>query len=268
MRFAAISMPCARRLSRYECAPPCHAADSLLVSTTSDHLNEAGAEFLTRLRADVAAELTRADFWAAAEVLLDSPLLDSVPRRLARQFADLDLAGAQDIFADGLDALIQHWQSGGRPDRPDGYLFKTCWYKAQDEVNRRRDFAQLEEGRVAGPGAEEDDPEASRETLRREALRVAREALPRITQERPREALELILDAVERGIELTNAGLGEQLGVTSANARKLRERAFKRLEGALNEMGAHPTLQWAFELEQQQEAEDDEADDYDDEEDR
>jgi hypothetical protein len=121
---------------------------------------------------------------------------------------------------------------------------------AQDEVRRRRELIELDDERLVAPDVGALDSEVSRGTLRREALRVAREALPRIAQERPREALALILDAVERGVELTNAMLGEQLGVTSANARKLRERAFKRLEEALAHMGAHLTLQWAFELEE------------------
>ena len=222
------------------------------MSTASDQDESVGSGFLTRLRAGVADELARAAYWSAAELFLASPLLDSIPARLERQFGDLDRAGAEDVFAGALDALIAHWEKGGRPDRPDSYLWKTCWNMAQDEVARRRDFGELDGDRMAAPDAEPHDGEASRETLRREALRVAREALPRIAQERPREALALILDAVERGVELTNAALGERLGVTSANARKLRERAFKRLEQALTQMGAHLSLQWAFELEQRE----------------
>ena len=231
------------------------------MDTTSDEEQEVGSEFLTRLRADVRRELARGAFWAAAELFLVSPLLDSIPARLERQFGDLDRAGADGVFADALDALIVHWQTGGRQDRPDAYLWRTCWNKAQDEVARRRGLGELDGERMTSAGVDDVGPEASRETLRREALRVAREALPRIAQERPREALALILDAVELGVELTNANLGERLGVTRANARKLRERGFKRLEQALVDMGAHLTLRWAFELEER------EADEYEEEDD-
>lgn len=231
------------------------------MSTTSDQDESVGSGFLIRLRAELAEEVAREVYWGAAELILASPLLDSIPARLERQFGDLDRAGAEDVFADALEALIVYWEKGGRPDRPDSYLWRTCWNMAQDEVGRRRDLAELDGNRTAAPDAESLNEEVSRETLRREALRVAREALPRIAQERPREALALILDAVERGVELTNATLGERLGVTSANARKLRERAFKRLEEALAHMGAYLTLQWAFELEER------EADGQDDQED-
>lgn len=206
--------------------------------------------------------MTARDYWGAAELFLESPLLDSVPSRLTRQFGDLDRAGAEEVFADALDALIVHWQKGGRPDRPDAYLWRTCWNKAQDEVARRTDLAELKADRVGGVPDAPEEPQASRSTLRREALRVARAALPRIAQERPRDALELILDAVEREVELSNAALGDRLGVTAANARKLRERGFKRLEAALAADGAQLTLRWAFELEQQDlDTEDDEEDD-------
>lgn len=241
----------------------CHALDDRAVSTASEHDRVAGSAFLTQLRAGIGREVARGAFWAAAELLLTSPLLESIPRRLDRQFGDLDLASAEHIFADALDALIVHWQAGGRPDRPDAYLWGVCWNKAQDEVARRLAVRQLDDNRLASDDPDESgEPEASRETLRREALRVARTALPRIAQERPREALALILDAVEAEVELTNADLAARLGVTAGNARKLRERGFKRLEQALNEIGAHLTLRWAFELEERAlDESDDEEDD-------
>jgi RNA polymerase sigma factor (sigma-70 family) len=215
------------------------------------------------LRAAVHAEVSRGRFWVAAELLLASPLLDAIPRKLAAQFGDLDLAAAEDVFADALDVLIVRWQDGGRPDRPDAYLWRTCWNKAQDEVERRGRFDEFDDDGHVGP--DEDDratgPDPSRDTLRREALRIARQALPRIAQERPREAIALILDAVEAQVELTNAELGERMGVTAANARKLRERGFKRLEEALTQMGAHLSLRWAFELEEREYDEEDEESD-------
>lgn len=240
----------------------CHASDSRAVDTAREQKQRVGSEFLVRLREDVRLQVARNDFWAAAERLLASPLLDSIPIRLASQFSDLDRSGAEDVLADALDALIAHWQAGGRPDRPDAYLWKTCWNKAQDEVARQLDTAQLDADRITSAVDEAEEPQASRDLLRREALRVAREALPRIAQERPRAALALILDAVEQGIELTNADLGERLGVTPANARKLRERGFKRLEQALTEMGAHLTLLWAFELEEREAQAHDDEEDY------
>jgi RNA polymerase sigma factor (sigma-70 family) len=218
---------------------------------------------MAELRAAVHAQVTQGRFWAGVELLLASPLLDAIPRKLASQFGDLDLAAAEDVLADALDVLIVRWQEGGRPDRPDAYLWRTCWNKAQDEVERRGRFDEFSDDGHARP--DEDDrvagPEPSREVLRREALRVARQALPRIAQERPREAMDLILDAVEAQVELSNAELGERMGVTAANARKLRERGFKRLEEALTQMGARLSLRWAFELEEREYDDDDEESD-------
>lgn len=231
-------------------------------STSQQHRNRS-AEALAELRAAVHAKISQGRFWAGAELLLASPLLDAIPRKLVSQFRDLDFAAAEDVFADALDVLIVHWQKGGRPDRPDAYLWRTCWNKAQDEVERRGRFDEFDDDGHGGPDEDEPagGPNPSRDVLRREALRVAREALPRIAQERPREVMALILDAVEAHVELSNAELGERIGVTTANARKLRERGFKRLEGALASMGAHLSLQWAFELDEQEYDDEDEESD-------
>jgi RNA polymerase sigma factor (sigma-70 family) len=199
--------------------------------------------------------------WLAAAALMDSPLLDGMVRRLSHQHKSLGWPGAQDVLAEAIDALVVHVENGGRPERPDAWLWKACRNKVVDEFRRREtllDYQDHENAASLRPIEEAGDG-VSQDVLRREAIRVVREHLPQVAQVRQRETLELIVDGVEREIEVSNAQIADALGVTTTNARKLRERAFAGLDKALAESGHHLTLRQALQVEDEESDEDDEA---------
>lgn len=206
------------------------------------------AEIEQQLRSAAAQAAARGDGWAAAEALIESPLLASIPRRLDRKHSSLGGPGAEDALAAAVDALVAHIESGGQIADPAGWLWKVAQNKALDELRRRKLTTELNDELVeALPVSAVAEP--SREIVRREALRAAREALPRIHQEQQRRALEVILEGIELEREVTNAEIADRLGVSSPNARVLRNRAFKRLEHAIADAGVELTLEWAFEIE-------------------
>jgi DNA-directed RNA polymerase specialized sigma24 family protein len=189
------------------------------------------------------------DGWAAAAAMIDSPLLHSLPRWLAGRFPGLGGPGAEDAFADSLYALVDIVNGGDAPRDPLRWVRGTSLNLAMDELARRSRHQGLDAEALQAPAPEATDPTPSRDILRTEALKKARALLPTIHAVRPRQALEVLLDGVEREREITNAQLAEALGVTAANARVLRNRAFKALEEALRHEGVELTFRWAFEVE-------------------
>ena len=190
--------------------------------------------------------VNRGDVIEMLEALTASRYLDGLTRRLQRKWGgSLPWTEVDDCIAQSVDAACLA-VTGGRPIRSLGaWLWKSADNIADDkwrsDHDRRAEFDD-----ATGPGASEteetDQERESRQELeelrRKEAIRLARELLPRIGEGQILDVMELVIDAAEDRLpDLPASSIAEALGISKSAARTLVSRGIKRLRRLAEQEG-------------------------------
>ncbi len=188
----------------------------------------------------------RGDVIEMLEVLTASRYLDGVTRRLQEKWGrSLPWTEIDDCIAQSVDAACAA-VTGGRPIRSlGGWLWKSAHNIADDKWrfdHGRR--AKLDDTKVrsASETGETDQERESRQELeglrRKEAIRLARELLPRIGEGQILDVMELVIDAAEDRLpDLPASSIAEALGISKSAARMLVSRGMKRLSRLAEQAG-------------------------------
>lgn len=204
-------------------------------------MNEA-AKLLERAEQAV----NRADVVEMLQALAASRYLDGLARRLQRKWSgSLPWAEVDDCIAQAVDAACAA-VSRGRPIRS---LPAWLWKSADKIANDRWTFdygrrVELDvDTSLASPDTNDTEREREErqelgEMRRREAVRIAREFLPRIGEGQVRDVMELVIDAAEEGLpDLPAPYIAEALGISNNAARTLVSRGMKRLRRLAEQEG-------------------------------
>ncbi len=204
-------------------------------------MNEA-AKLLERAEQAV----NRADVVEMLQALAASRYLDGLTRRLQTKWGgSLPPTEVDDCIAQAVDAACAA-VSRGRPIRSLGaWLWKSADKIATDrwtlDYGRRVEFD--EDSLLVAPHTNDTEREREErqelgEGRRREAIRIAREFLPRIGEGQVRDVMELVIDAAEEGLpDLPAPYIAEALGISNNAARTLVSRGLKRLRRLAEQEG-------------------------------
>ena len=179
------------------------------------------------------------------EALTASRYLDGLRRRLQKQWGTLPSSEVDECVAQAVDAACAAAFEGRRIGTLGAWLWKAARNIADDkwrlDYSRRQDFdtaafpARIEAGETFREGAER---RALEETRRKEAIRIARELLPRIGQGQVVAVMEILIDAAENGLpDLPASSIAEQVGISEHAARTLVSRGLKRLRRMAKQEG-------------------------------
>lgn len=171
------------------------------------------------------------------EALAACGFLDGLVRRLEKKWGRLPRIELEEVVAQAVDSAYDSI-SGGRQVRNLGaWLWKASDNRASDRW--REDFAhrsadEVDLERLRGKQELRPEARAYQDQLadyrRQEAIRLARNLLPRIGQGQVVSVMELLIDAVERGIpDLPSTDIGAVLGISAEAARTLLGRGLGRL---------------------------------------
>ncbi|MDE0031216.1 MAG: hypothetical protein OXU42_17670 [Deltaproteobacteria bacterium] len=204
-------------------------------------MNEA-AKLLERAEQAV----NRTDVVEMLQALAASRYLDGLSRRLQRKWSgSLPWTEVDDCIAQAVDAACAA-VSRGRPIRS---LAAWLWKSADKIANDRWtfDYGQRVEldvdNSLAAPDTndterEREERQELEERRRREAIRIARELLPRIGEGQVRDVMELVIDAAQEGLpDLPAPYIAEALGISNNAARTLVSRGMKRLRRLAEQEG-------------------------------
>lgn len=171
------------------------------------------------------------------EALTASGYLDGLVRRLQRQWSALPPAEIDECIAQAVDTAFSTVSSGKTVRDLGAWLWKTAQNKARDRwqsdyATRSGDPEALDA--LTAPEPEHEGERANRdqreETTRANAIRMARELIPRIGEGQVVDVMELVIDAAAQRLpDLPAAAIGEALGISEGAARKLVSRGLKRL---------------------------------------
>lgn len=178
--------------------------------------------------------------WAVLEHLVRQGFVERLPARVAR-FCGLGPADAEEVAAFALDQLCREVERGLAIPSPAAYAWKTAVRQGKRVHDRLPRFATDEE--VAGTwlAGVEDDLE---DDLDLETLRLVRALIPRISQEKPRLAMELVFDAVEDGwAHLPPAEVAEALGINLRYGYEVLRRGYQALRRLAREEGLDVALE-------------------------
>ena len=179
------------------------------------------------------------------EALTASGYLGGLRRRLQKQWDALPSSEVDECIAQAVDAAFAAVSQGRRISMLGGWLWKAAQNIADDrwrsDYSRRQDFdralhqAQMEPSETLGEVAER---QALREARRKEAIRVARELLPRIGQGQVVPVMEILVDAVANQLpDLPASSIAEQVGISEDAARTLVSRGLRRLRRLAEQEG-------------------------------
>ncbi|MBU1211046.1 MAG: hypothetical protein KJ587_07220 [Alphaproteobacteria bacterium] len=172
------------------------------------------------------------------EALFESRFTDGLSRRLQKQWGNrIPRTELDDCVALAIDAAYDAATRGKGARDLGAWLWKVANNTASDRWTneyRNRDayFGGFPEV-PAHPHEDATERKASDELAeyrRREALRLAREMLPRIGTGQVVNVMEIVIDAAEQGVpDLPASTVAEALGITEAAARTLVSRGLSRL---------------------------------------
>lgn len=171
------------------------------------------------------------------EALTASGFLFGLVRRLQRQWPTLPPIEIDDCVAAAVDSAFAAISGGKAVRKLGAWLWKAAANTAQDRW--RAEYA----GRVgdetgidglAAPDAEDERTRTEREALddlrRAEAIRLARELLPRIGEGQVVDVMELVIDAAAQELpDLPASEIADALGISEGSARKLVSRGLQRM---------------------------------------
>lgn len=171
-------------------------------------------------------------------------ILDGLKRRLADTWKSLPPSDADFALALAVDTLYDKIRTGEKVSSPVAFLWTVAQRRAYDLwAKRRRESptgAEELDALPAGEGSRvwSDPPDPPDPELQRRALAEAWRLLPRLGQQNVQRVMEMVLDAIEKGVEnLPNAEISEALGLTEVTVRKCKSRGFERLQRLAREEG-------------------------------
>lgn len=192
------------------------------------------------------AALNDRDVVGMLRALTESGFLEGRRRRMLHDWSGkLPTFEIDDCIAQAVDSAYEACYEGRRI----GYLGAWLTKAADNCANNRwsRDYALRVEfdGTVRRIVADDLETEAEREerqrrdeVLRAEAIRIARELLPRVGGGQILDVMELVIDAVEDGLpDLSNSLIADTLGLSTDAVRSLLARGFGRLRRIAKEEG-------------------------------
>jgi len=182
-----------------------------------------------------------------------SGYLDAVEDRLVGAWSDvLDRAACEDAVGEAVEALYFAVRAGKAPRKSiEAFIWGTARNKVVDENERRKLLLPASES-IPAPEEAEGLDEPSADTVRREAIRVARRFLPKLGQDRIVRVMEMIIDGVEAQVHVSNEEIADALGLSNDVVRKSRERGFTRLRARVQEAGEALTREQVLALEEEE----------------
>lgn len=196
-----------------------------------------------RLLEEAQQAVNRGDPVEMLDALTASGYLDGLTRRLQQKWGgSLPPPEVDDCIAQAVDVACASVFEGRSIRSLGAWLWKVATNTADDKW--RLDYAHrvyLDDASLSvGVGDGETFPERAEgeEVLRKEAIRIARELLPRIGEGQVVDVMEIVIDAAENRIpDLPASFIAEALGIQDNAARTLVSRGLKRLRRLAEQEG-------------------------------
>jgi DNA-directed RNA polymerase specialized sigma24 family protein len=191
----------------------------------------------------LAIEPPGTEAWTEIARLFESGFIDGLVRRLDRRWGQLDRSTIEDAVSDALLALYDAMTGPRKIGSVEAYVFKVAANRAQVRHEEITGYGNYEEEKVADA-----DPETSARPglvdIRAEALRLARQLLPRLGQSTIQRVMGIVFDAIEADLpDISPAEIAETLGVSSDVVRQALHRGFQRLRRVAEEEGLQLNLE-------------------------
>ena len=180
------------------------------------------------------------------DALSASRYLDGLTRRLQSKWGrSLPSSEVDDCVAHAVDEACAAVFEGRSIPNLGAWLWKAATNTANDKWRwyyaHRDDFddATMKVGEEAGETVRErEEREKLDEVRRKEAIRIARELLPRIGGGQVLDVMELVIDTAENELpDLPASSIAEALGISGNAARTLVSRGLKRLRRLAEDEG-------------------------------
>ena len=168
------------------------------------------------------------------EALALSGFLDGLVRSLNTKWARMPVDEVKDCIALAVDSAYQAISQGRSVRDLGAWLWKAADNTVNDRWNdyyhARAPIEAADSTAAVDQDLHDEAAERLAEHRRAEAIRVARQLIPRIGQGQVAAVMGVVIDAVERGIsDLPQAAIADALGLTEPAVRSLLSRGFDRL---------------------------------------
>lgn len=212
------------------------------MTTSRQH---AGLDDAARLMQRAQTAVNRGDPLDMLEALTTSGYLDGLRRRLQKQWETLPSTEVDECIAEAVDGACAAVFRGRRIGTLGAWLWKAARNIADDkwrsDYSRRQDFDTAALPTRPDPSETVREAAARRaleEARRKEAVRVARELLPRIGHGQVVAVMEVLIDAAENELpDLPPSAIAEHVGISENAARTLVSRGLKRLRRLAEQEG-------------------------------
>ena len=190
--------------------------------------------------------LNRGDVIEMLRALEESRYLDGLTRRLQQKWArTLPSFEVDDCIAQATDLACAAASRGRKIRSLGAWLWKAADKIANDkwslDYDRREELDDATVPGVLDPeeaDREREERQALEESRHTEAIRIARELLPRIGEGQVRDVMELVIDAAEDRLpDLPSSDIAEALGISKNAARALVSRGMTRLRRLAEQEG-------------------------------
>ncbi|MCY3820682.1 MAG: hypothetical protein OXH52_15190 [Gammaproteobacteria bacterium] len=182
------------------------------------------------------AALNRGDVVDMLTALAASGFLDGLTRRLQAEWGgSLPAADIDECIAQAVDAAWAAARRGRTVANIGAWLWKVARNIANDKWHDDYALRGNLDDTTLSVDSDLDEPERHvreqiQDAQRREAIRIARELLPRLGEGLVVDVMEVVVDAVEAGVpDLPAASIGEAVGISAHTARTLVSRGLTRL---------------------------------------
>mgnify|MGYP006898377519 CR=1 FL=1 len=169
--------------------------------------------------------------------LAASHVLDGLSRYIERKWPKADPEMVYEVVTFAADRLYEASSDGGAPENAIGYMCvvaRNRMLKLYRMLQRQTDaIPDLE-----APSAITESEGESAEHSLGEALRIARELIPRLGQASVQAVMTVVFDAIERGDEyIENERIAAITGLTLESVRRSKNRGWERLRREARKAG-------------------------------
>lgn len=196
------------------------------------------------------AASAKGDAAGVTRTLLNSPIVDGLVYRLAqvwkkRKLYTIKQDDTEFLVADSLKEVYDKISSGRGPRQLGDYLYKMCCWKG-NHIHKIRSgqtdlsaeaVKKLEEVIGESDGDLEWKVDGSLEKDIRNIRMIRKDLIPTLGGSNVQRVMDMIFEALEKGVPVSNAEMAGALGVTEAHIRTWRHRGFERLLKRLGEKG-------------------------------